>query len=212
MRHESLSILSSRAGLALGFAVFLGIVGGCSNAEESRGGQSAPGQAANLLGGKKMTLQVTSSAFTQGHPIPKKFTGEGADVSPALAWSDVPEGTKELVLICDDPDAPNGDWVHWVIYKLPPDTKGLPEGVPRKTRLKDPHGAVQGKNSWPEGENVGYRGPMPPPGHGVHHYYFKLYALDTPLPDEPGLTKKSIVERLDDHILAEGVLMGTYQR
>jgi Raf kinase inhibitor-like YbhB/YbcL family protein len=159
-----------------------------------------------------MAIQITSSAFPQGHPIPKKYTGEGADVSPPLSWTGIPERTKELVLICDDPDAPNGDWVHWVIYKLPPDTQGLPEGVPRKPRLKEPAGAMQGRNSWPANEAIGYRGPMPPPGHGVHHYYFKLYALEAHMVVEPGLDKKTIMGEIGDHILAEGVLMGTYQR
>jgi len=160
-----------------------------------------------------MTLQVASSAFTQGHPIPKKYTGDGIDVSPPLSWSGLPAGTKELVLICDDPDAPAAEpWVHWVIYKIPADTKGLPEGVPRKSRLKEPHGALQGKNSWPGADAIGYRGPKPPPGHGVHHYYFKLYALDAPLNVEPGLDKKDLTEKINDHILAEGVLMGTYER
>lgn len=160
-----------------------------------------------------MSIQVTSSAFTQGHAIPKKYTGEGADVSPPLAWSNIPEGAKELVLICDDPDAPTDEpWVHWVIYKIPADVTGLPEGVPRKARLKEPHGALQGHNSWPSGEAIGYRGPMPPVGHGVHHYYFKLYALEAHLTVEPGLTKKVIMEEIRQHVLGEGALMGTYQR
>ena len=160
-----------------------------------------------------MTMEVTSSAFVQGHPIPKKYTGEGADVSPPLAWSDIPAETKELVLICDDPDAPtNEPWVHWVLYKLPANTTNLPEGIPRKSRLKSPPGALQGKNSWPPAEAIGYRGPMPPKGHGVHHYYFKLYALNIPLNLEPGLEKKAIVQAISDHIIAEGALMGTYER
>ncbi len=161
-----------------------------------------------------MTIQVTSSAFAQGHPIPRKYTGEGDDVSPPLAWSGVPDGAKELALICDDPDAPTAEpWVHWVICKIPPASKGLSEGVPRKARPKEPAGALQGKNSWPAGgDNVGYRGPMPPPGHGVHHYYFKLYALDAPVDVEPNLDKKALLEKIQDHVLAEGVLMGTYER
>jgi Raf kinase inhibitor-like YbhB/YbcL family protein len=164
-------------------------------------------------GGKKMSLQVSSSAFGQGKVIPKKYTGEGEDVSPPLAWSDVPAGTKELALVCDDPDAPRTDaWVHWVIYKIPADAQGLPEGVERKPRPKAPAGAMQGENSWPEGENIGYRGPMPPPGHGVHHYYFKLFALDTELSVEPGLDKKAILDAIRNHVLADGVLMGTYER
>ncbi len=158
-----------------------------------------------------MTIQITSSAFTQGQPIPKKHTGEGVDVSPPLSWSNLPVGVKELALICDDPDAPNGDWVHWVIYKISASAKGLPEGVPRTAKLKEPVGALQGKNSWPAAEATGYRGPMPPPGK-VHHYYFKLYALDTPLHAEPGLDKKALLEQIKGHILGEGQLMGTYKR
>lgn len=97
-----------------------------------------------------MSIQITSSAFTQGHPIPKKYTGEGDDVSPPLSWSGLPEGTKELALICDDPDAPTDEpWVHWVLYKLPADAKGLPEGVPRKSRLKEPAGTLQEKTRGP---------------------------------------------------------------
>jgi hypothetical protein len=159
-----------------------------------------------------MTIQIASSAFTQGHPIPKKHTGEGDDVSPSLSWSNLPQQTKELALICDDPDAPGKEpWVHWVIYKIPAGTKGLPEAVPRKSRLKEPTGTVQGSNSWPAAEATGYRGPMPPPGK-VHHYHFKLYALDAPLDAEPGLDKTALLEKMRGHILAEGELMGTYQR
>jgi Raf kinase inhibitor-like YbhB/YbcL family protein len=194
MRKMPLSILSSQAKLTLWLAMLIGMVG-CSQ------------------GGEKMTIQIVSTAFTQGHPIPKKYTGEGADISPPLSWSGLPAGTKELALVCDDPDAPTDEpWVHWVIYKIPADVKGLPEGVPRKSRLKEPHGAMQGKNSWPAGETIGYRGPMPPPGHGVHHYYFKLYALDAPIAAEPGWDKKIVLEKIREHTIEEGVLMGTYQR
>lgn len=160
-----------------------------------------------------MAIQVTSSAFVQGQPIPKKYTGEGADVSPPLAWTNVPAGAKELVLICDDPDAPVAEpWVHWVIYKIPATVTSLPEGVARKDKPSDPAGAVQGKNSWPAGENIGYRGPMPPPGHGVHHYHFKVYALDTTVDAAPGLDKKAVLAKIRGHVLAEGELMGTYER
>jgi Raf kinase inhibitor-like YbhB/YbcL family protein len=196
MKPDSSFAIVSRLGPVLCWAVLIGLIAGCSNAK----------------GEKKMTIQLTSTAFTQGHPIPKKYTGEGDDVSPPLDWSNLPDKTKELALICDDPDAPNGDWVHWVIYKIPAGAKGLPEGVSRKSRLKEPAGAVQGKNSWSSGEVIGYRGPLPPPGHGVHHYHFKLYALDAPLEAEPGLEKKALREKLEGHILAEGELMGTYQR
>ena len=198
MKSTLLLAVLSRLRPVLCCGMMLALAGGCPNVDAK--------------GGKKMTIQITSSAFTQGQPIPKKHTGEGADVSPPLSWSNLPAGAKELALICDDPDAPNGDWVHWVIYKIPAGAKGLPEGVPRKSNLKEPAGALQGKNSWPGADAIGYRGPKPPPGHGVHHYYFKLYALDAPLNVEPGLDKKDLTEKINDHILAEGVLMGTYER
>ena len=193
MKSTSSSTVA-RLGPMLCCAVMIALVGGCPNAKAK--------------GGKKMTIQITSSAFTQGQPIPKKHSGDGVDVSPPLAWSNLPANTKELALICDDPDAPNGDWVHWVIYKIPADAKGLSEGVARNAKLKEPAGALQGKNSWP---STGYRGPMPPPGK-VHHYYFKLYALDAPLQAEPGLEKEALLERIKGHILGEGELMGTYKK
>ena len=160
-----------------------------------------------------MSIQVTSPAFEDGQPIPKKYTGEGQDVSPPLSWSGLPEGTKELVLICDDPDAPTAEpWVHWVIYKIPATATGLPEGIGHKPRLTKPPGAMQGKNSWPIGQTIGYRGPMPPPGHGTHRYYFRLYALEARMVVEPGVDKKTILDEIRGHILAEGQLVGTYQR
>jgi Raf kinase inhibitor-like YbhB/YbcL family protein len=161
-----------------------------------------------------MTIRVTSSAFANGRPILKHYTGEGADVSPPLSWSNLPERTKELALICDDPDAPTRDpWVHWVIYNIPANLGGLTEGLPRESRLKKPVALLQGQNSWPKAEgNVGYRGPMPPPGHGTHHYHFRVYALAAHLPAEPGLDKKSLLRAIQDHLLAEGELIGTYER
>jgi Raf kinase inhibitor-like YbhB/YbcL family protein len=165
-------------------------------------------------GDRKMAkFEITSTAFAFGHAIPKKHTGEGADVSPPLQWNGLPEGTKELVLICDDPDAPTDEpWVHWVIYKIPITAKGLHEGVPRRPRLKEPSGSMQGKNSWTTGDVIGYRGPFPPPGHGTHHYYFKLYALEAQMVVEPGLEKKAVLADISEHIIGEAVLMGTYER
>jgi len=155
---------------------------------------------------------VTSSAFEQGEPIPKKYTGDGEDVSPPLAWSGLPAGTKQLALVCDDPDAPRPEpWVHWVIYAIPPQTAGLSEGVPRTERLADPPGALQGKSSWPT-DNLGYRGPAPPPDHGPHRYFFKLYALDTALALKPGLSKDELLKAIEGHVLAEAQLTGTYDR
>ncbi len=159
-----------------------------------------------------MAIEVTSTAFGHCQPIPKGHSGEGADVSPPISWSGLPEGTQELVLICDDPDAPTAEpWVHWVIYKIPATLSDLPEGIERKARLKQPPGLLQGRNSWPS-QNVGYRGPMPPPGHGTHRYFFKLYALEAKLVISPGVDKKNLLEEIKGHVLEEGQLMGTYRR
>jgi Raf kinase inhibitor-like YbhB/YbcL family protein len=159
-----------------------------------------------------MAIEVTSTAFAHGQPIPQKYSGEGADVSPPISWSGLPEGTQELVLICDDPDAPTAEpWVHWVIYKIPITMAELPEGIESRARLKQPAGVLQGKNSWPS-QNVGYRGPLPPPGHGTHRYFFKLYALEAKLVISPGMDKKGLLEEIKGHVLGEGQLMGTYQR
>jgi Raf kinase inhibitor-like YbhB/YbcL family protein len=156
-------------------------------------------------------FQLQSSAFAEGKPIPKVHTGEGQDVSPPLAWSGAPQGTKEFALICDDPDAPRDEpWVHWVIYKIPADARELPEGIPRQATLSNPAGARQGVNSWPK-DNVGYRGPMPPPGHGRHRYYFKLYALNATIDLAQGATKEKLLAAMKGHVLAETQVMGTYE-
>ncbi len=160
-----------------------------------------------------MAIELTSTAFSEGERIPAKYTGDGQDVSPPLSWSGLPERTKELALICDDPDAPSAEpWVHWVIYKIPADCGGLPEGVAKTAQLDEPPGALQGRNSWPSGQTIGYRGPAPPPGHGVHRYFFRLCALDAELAAEPGKEKRALLREMADHILDEGQLMGTYER
>ena len=157
-----------------------------------------------------MSITVSSPAFSHNEPIPQKHTGDGEDVSPLLAWSGVPDGTREIALIMDDPDAPTPEpWVHWVIYKIPPTATQLREAVAETEMLANPDGAVQGKNSW---ATIGYRGPAPPPAHGVHHYHFKLYALDEALDLRPGLEKKQLLSRMDGHIIGQGELIGTYQR
>jgi len=157
-----------------------------------------------------MTISVTSTAFEAGKSIPKKYTGEGEDLSPPLAWSKLPQGAKEIVVICDDPDAPTSEpWVHWVLYKVPADAAGLPEGLPREKTLKALAGAAQGVNSFGK---IGYGGPMPPVGHGTHHYHFKVYALDKAVPAPPGVDKKKLLAEIRGHVLAEGELVGTYQR
>ena len=167
------------------------------------------------VGDKPMTISITSPAFADGERIPKRFTGEGEDISPPLAWSNLPEGTKELVIICEDPDAPTAEpWVHWVIYKIPATLDGLPEGIVQKPRLKSPLGAFQGKNSWstPGKPSIGYRGPMPPPSHGVHHYHFTICALDAKLIIDPGVSEKALVEEMRDYVLEMGSLTGLYSR
>ena len=160
-----------------------------------------------------MSLAILSSAFSNGQVIPRKHTGDGEDLSPPLAWSGVPEGAKELALICDDPDAPTPEpWVHWLIYKIPPTVQELPEGVPASPSVEKPFTALQGRNSWPSGQNVGYRGPAPPRGHGVHHYHFKLYALSSALALKPGADKRALLAAMAGQVLAEAEIVGTYKR
>ncbi len=160
-----------------------------------------------------MAMQITSTAFADGQPIPRKYTGDGADVSPPLSWSDVPPGTAELCLVCDDPDAPTPEpWVHWVLYGIPPQRSSLPEGVPPDLQLPQLGGALQGRNSWTTGRTIGYRGPAPPRGHGAHHYHFRLYALDAPLRLQPGADKATLLRAAQPHILAQARLTGTYER
>lgn len=163
--------------------------------------------------GVRMSISVTSEAFQADAVIPKKFTEDGQDVSPPLSWQNVPAGAKELALICDDPDAPTSEpWVHWLLYKIPANVSELPEGVPDEAELKSPAGARQGLNSWKSGKTVGYRGPAPPKGHGVHHYHFHLYALDAPLSLAAKADKKQLLAAMKGHVLAEGEIVGTYQR
>ena len=160
-----------------------------------------------------MPIRVTSPAFSYGEPIPAKYTADGEDISPPINWSDLPKGARELVLICEDPDAPTAEpWVHWVVYKIPAELPGLPEGLPKEARLRQFHGILQGKNSWTIGHNIGYRGPAPPPGSGVHRYFFRVYALDSKPVIEPGKDRKSLWREISGHIIDEGELMGTYQR
>jgi Raf kinase inhibitor-like YbhB/YbcL family protein len=153
-----------------------------------------------------MKIELSSTAFAEGASIPKQYTGDGKDVSPPLRWSDPPQGTKSFALICDDPDAPRGTWVHWVLFNVPGDQRELPEAVPPKEAL--PNGAKQGKNDF---RKVGYGGPAPPPGK-PHRYFFKVYALDAPLDLSAGATKAQLEEAMKGHVLAEGQLMGRYGR
>ncbi|MEK6558080.1 MAG: YbhB/YbcL family Raf kinase inhibitor-like protein [Candidatus Margulisiibacteriota bacterium] len=154
-------------------------------------------------GGEKM--QIISSAFTEGSMITAKYTCDGRDISPPLEWKDVPDAAKSFALISDDPDAPVGTWVHWVIYNIPPNVTKFDENMPREKEFKN--GMRQGSNDWPK---IGYGGPCPPSG--THRYYFKLYALDMMLNLKPGATKAQLVQAMKGHILAEAQLMGKYSR
>jgi Raf kinase inhibitor-like YbhB/YbcL family protein len=157
-----------------------------------------------------MIMTVRSDAFENGRAIPRRFTEDGEDLSPPLAWEGVPEGARELALIVDDPDAPRAEpWVHWILYKIPADVRSLPEGLARTATLESPPGALQGKNSW---GSDGYRGPAPPQGHGIHHYNFRLFALDRHVRVRPGLDKGGLLEAMSGNVLAEGALIGTYRR
>jgi Raf kinase inhibitor-like YbhB/YbcL family protein len=160
-----------------------------------------------------MSLVLSSQAFGKDERIPVKHTGDGEDRSPPLRWSGVPAATRELALICDDPDAPTPQpWVHWVLYSLAPDVAALPEGVPAGSRIEAPVSALQGRNSWSSGRTIGYRGPAPPPRHGVHHYHFRLYALDALLGLNPGVDVHALRDAMRGHILAEAEYIGTYSR
>ena len=161
-------------------------------------------RAAEKTGKEKM--QLTSAVFTDGAAIPAKHTCDARNVSPPLKWSGLPVGAKSLALIMDDPDAPVGTWVHWVLYDLPATTSELAEDAPKSQYLAG--GAKQGLNDF---RHLGYGGPCPPRGN-PHRYFFKLYALDVVLDLKPGLTKKELEQAMEKHILAQAQLMGTYQR
>ncbi len=154
---------------------------------------------------KKTEIKLTSSAFKDGEMIPAKYTCDGNNFSPSLLWSSVPNGTKSIALICDDPDAPMGTWVHWVIYDLPVSIKELPENIPSQEKLQN--GAKHGINDF---HKFGYGGPCPPGD--THRYYFKIYALDNETGIKPGATKEQLLKVMKGHILAEGQLMGKYTR
>lgn len=153
-----------------------------------------------------MVLKLSSSAFAEGGTIPKKYTCDGESISPPLAWTAPPAGTKSLALISDDPDAPGKIWVHWVLYNLSPNLRELPEKVPPQNEALG--GARQGTN---DSRKIGYGGPCPPRG-PAHRYYFKLYALDTELALQAGATKEELLKAIQGHILAEAQLMGRYGR
>lgn len=155
---------------------------------------------------EEIVMQIKSPAFEDNGMIPKKYTCDGADVSPPLSWSKPQAGTKSIALICDDPDAPMGTWVHWVLYGLPPETVSLSENVPKDKEVLN--GAKQGITDF---RRIGYGGPCLPRG-PAHRYFFKIYALDVELNLQHGATKQDVEKAMKGHILAQGELIGKYGR
>jgi len=155
--------------------------------------------------GSKMSMQIASPAFAHAEMIPERYTCKGNDISAPLEWKGVPEGSRSFALIFDDPDAPMGTWVHWVVYDLPAECNKLPEDVPEVNPISG--GGVQGTNSW---GRIGYGGPCPPSG--THRYFLRLYALDTVLGLKAGATKAQLLKAMEGHILDECELMGRYAK
>ncbi len=153
-----------------------------------------------------MTLRMVSPAWKHGERIPTRYTGDGEDVSPPLVIDGVPAGTAAFALLCDDPDAPGGTWVHWVLYDVPGNATGLPEGIRPEARLTD--GSCQGRNGW---NRIGYRGPSPPRGR-PHRYIFRLYALREPLKAKPGLSAGEVEKAARERAIESATFMGTYGR
>ena len=163
---------------------------------------------ANTSTNSKAEIKLTSSAFSEGQPIPRAYTCDGVNISPPLEWSGVPKTARTIAIVCDDhdaPDAPGGAWVHWVLYNLPADNIGLVENLPATETLKA--GGFQGKNDF---DKIGYGGPCPPSG--THRYFFKIYALDSELPLKADATKTELMKATEGHIVLQGQLMGTYRR
>ncbi|MCX7120433.1 MAG: YbhB/YbcL family Raf kinase inhibitor-like protein [Gammaproteobacteria bacterium] len=147
-------------------------------------------------------MKLTSNAFLNGELIPRQYTCDGSDLSPQLHWNGAPENTRSFVLIVDDPDAPMGNWDHWLLFNIPSNVNQLKENI-----AELPSGTNEGKNSW---EKTGYGGPCPPSN--IHRYFFKLYALDNLLPLKNGVTKEEIIKAMQGHILAHAELLGRYER
>lgn len=152
-------------------------------------------------------MRLSSAAFDDGGMLPPRFTCDGDGVSPPLAWDDVPDGTQGFALLCEDPDAPSGLFIHWVLYNLTAGSRELAEGIPKDAVLSI--GARQGTNSFGD---VGYGSACPPPGDDEHRYIFKLYALDTDLALEPGARREQLLDEMRDHVLTEAQLTGKYER
>jgi Raf kinase inhibitor-like YbhB/YbcL family protein len=180
------NVLAAFIGLSLGLSPFLGAI----SSVDAQGG----------------AMKISSDAFRANEAIPQKFTCDGPDASPKLNWSEPPAKTQSFALIVDDPDAPVGIWVHWVLFDLPGETRELAEGVAKQEQLSN--GARQGRNDFGK---IGYGGPCPPPGN-PHRYFFKLYALDAKLNLKAGVTKADVERAMKGHTLAQAELIGKYGR
>lgn len=187
--------------LLLWLAAVVLLVAACGTGRDQKPTPTARGQTK----GGKMAIDLKSPAFEEGSVIPTRYTCDGQDISPPLSWSSVPDDTRSLALVTYDPDAPGGTFVHWVLFNVPPDARELAEDIPDQERL--PNGAAQGVNGFGK---VGYMGPCPPSG--THRYFFEIYALDTTLDLGAGTTREDLDGAIQGHVLAEGRLMGTYQR
>lgn len=154
-----------------------------------------------------MSFKLTSDAFANGQSIPAKYSCVGRNISPPLTWNEPPASTGSFALIVEDPDAPSGTWVHWVLFNIPADRRSLEEDLPITGKNVDPNAIYAGKNSWGD---IGYGGPCPPSG--THRYFFKFYALDTVISLLPGATKEQLLKEMKGHILAQAELMGTFSK
>jgi Raf kinase inhibitor-like YbhB/YbcL family protein len=187
---------------------FAGILDSCPGTQRRnvRLGALAVGLLMLTGGGPVAAFELQSTAFLPGGEIPAKYTCDGQDISPPFRWADPPAGTKGLALIGDDPDAPGGTWVHWVLYGIPATVRGLPEGVPARETI-----AAIGRHGVNDFRKVGYGGPCPPRG-SAHRYYFRLYALDVDLTLSPRNSEAALLKAIEGHVLGQAELMGRYQR
>jgi Raf kinase inhibitor-like YbhB/YbcL family protein len=177
------------------------LLAGCKQQSQANPGGQAPSSVGSTpTGGMEMTINVSSDAFNEGENIPKKYSCDGDNISPVISWAGIPAGTQSLAMIMDDPDAPSGTFVHWVIYNLPSSMTTLPEGASGS--------GTQGANG---ARKLGFTGPCPPKG-PAHRYFFKVYALDQKLSLKEGATKKDLENAMKGHILGQGQLMGKYGR
>ncbi|MEN6305704.1 MAG: YbhB/YbcL family Raf kinase inhibitor-like protein [Armatimonadia bacterium] len=195
-------------GMLAGTMVLGGCRGGAPPASSTLPQTTVPKETKPVETMTSTTLKLTSTSLQDGMPIPVRYTADGKNLSPELAWQDVPEGVAELALIVEDPDAPSGDFVHWVVYSIPSSMNGLAEGLPTGHHPDAQVPFVQGRNDFGK---VGYNGPAPPPGK-VHHYHFRLMALDQKLNLPANADKKDLRQAVRGHIIAESELVGTYQR